>query len=62
MGSFGMSDVGWLVLVISAGASFWVGRVVSRRLLQRKRDKQDAAARAQESRQARRARERREGR
>ncbi len=57
-----MSDVGWVVLVISAGASFWVGRAVSRRLLQRKRDQEKAAARAQESRQARRARQRREGR
>ncbi len=57
-----MSDVGWVVLVVSAGASFWVGRTVSRRLLQRKRDKEQAAARAQESRQARRARQRREGR
>ncbi len=57
-----MSDVGWVVLVVSAAASFWVGRTVSRRLLQRKRDKEQAAARAQESRQARRARQRREGR
>ena len=53
-----MSDVGWVVLLVSGAASFWIGRTLSRRWQKRQRDKRDAAVRANESRQARRSRER----
>ena len=53
-----VSALGVAIMAVTGGGAFWLGRTLSRRWQQRKRDKEQAAARAQESRQARRARER----
>jgi len=53
-----VSALGVAIMAITGAGAFWLGRTLSRRWQQRKRDKEQAAARAQESRQARRARER----
>ncbi len=53
-----VSALGVAIMVVTGAGAFWLGRTLSRRWQQRKRDKEQAAARTQESRQARRARER----
>ena len=57
-----VSALGIAVMSITGVGAFWLGRTLSRRWQQRRRQREDAAARAQESRQARRARERGEKR
>ncbi|MEZ5608295.1 MAG: hypothetical protein R3E52_14565 [Burkholderiaceae bacterium] len=57
-----VSTLGVAIASITGVGAFWLGRTLSRRWQQRRRDKEQAAARAQESRQARRARERGEKR
>ena len=53
-----VSALGVAIMAVTGAGAFWLGRTLSRRWQQRKRDKEQAAVRAQESRQARRARER----
>ena len=57
-----VSALGVAIAAITGVGAFWLGRSLSRRWQQRRRNKEQAAARAQESRQARRARERSEKR
>ncbi|MBN9404620.1 MAG: hypothetical protein J0I00_04290 [Burkholderiales bacterium] len=57
-----VSALGVAIAAITGVGAFWLGRSLSRRWQQRRRNKEQAAARAQESRQARRARERGEKR
>lgn len=55
-----ISIAGLLVMGVTALVSFWIGRTLSRGWRERRRNAQEAKARAAESRQTRRARERRE--
>ncbi|WP_293225721.1 hypothetical protein [Ottowia sp.] len=57
-----VSALGVAIAAITGVGAFWLGRSLSRRWQQRRRQREDEAKRAQESRQARRARERGEKR
>lgn len=60
MGGIDFSAVGLLVGAVGGVFSFWIGRKLRRKRLDKRRDRDRAATLAGESRQARRARERRE--
>lgn len=61
MNSLDISALGLLLGVLGGVFSFWLGRRWRAKWLQRRRQREDAAARASESRQVRRARERQGG-
>ena len=60
MGGLDLSPIGLLLLVVSGGVSFALGRYLSRGWRAKRQQKQQAAKLASETRQQRRARERRE--
>lgn len=60
MGGIDMSALGLLLGALGGIFSFWLGRRWRAKWLRRRREREDAVARAAESRQVRRARQRRD--